>query len=139
MERIVNEALREARCGDWPAVRARVGALRELIEHAQRSVETLDAAAPELDPEGCIAELEDLAALLAAGAKPPPEMDLRGLQPPEPIVRIFEALERAPDEPLRAVLPHEPVPLYALLAERGFRYSGTQRSDGGFELLIERA
>jgi uncharacterized protein (DUF2249 family) len=136
MERIVNEALREARCGDWPAVRARVGALRELIEHAQRSVETLDAAAPELDPEGCIAELEDLAALLAAGAKPPPEMDLRGLQPPEPIVRIFDALERG--GPVRAILPHEPFPLYGLLKERGFVYTGRTRADGGFEVLIRR-
>jgi hypothetical protein len=54
-------------------------------------------------------------------------------------VRIFEALERAPSEPLRAILPHEPVPLYALLRERGFTYSGVQRADGGYELLIERS
>jgi hypothetical protein len=54
------------------------------------------------------------------------------------MVRILEALERAPGAPLRAILPHEPVPLYALLAERGFACSGTQRADGGYELLIER-
>jgi hypothetical protein len=54
-------------------------------------------------------------------------------------VRIFEALERAPREPLRAILPHEPVPLYALLRERGYSYSGTQRPDGGYELLIQRS
>ena len=75
----------------------------------------------------------------AALRAPPAPVDLRGLQPPEPIVRIFEALERAPGEPLRVILPHEPVPLYALLRERGFRYSGTPRADGGFEVLIERA
>jgi uncharacterized protein (DUF2249 family) len=71
--------------------------------------------------------------------RPPAPLDLRGMQPPEPIVRIFEALERDPGEPLRAILPHEPVPLYALLRERGYRYSGTQRPDGGYELLIERS
>ena len=66
-------------------------------------------------------------------------LDLRGLQPPEPIVRIFDALERSPGSPLRAILPHEPVPLYALLRERGFRCAGTPRADGGFDLLIERS
>ena len=53
-------------------------------------------------------------------------------------MRIFAALERSPGEPLRAILPHEPVPLYALLRDRGFRYSGETRPDGGFELLIEK-
>ena len=82
---------------------------------------------------------ECLDALRAWRRRLPAPLDLRGLQPPEPIVRIFEALERAPDEPLRAILPHEPVPLYALLRERGYAYSGEQRADGGFELLIERS
>ncbi|MBI1943651.1 MAG: DUF2249 domain-containing protein [Betaproteobacteria bacterium] len=66
-------------------------------------------------------------------------LDLRGLQPPEPIVRIFEALERAPGDPLRAILPHEPVPLYGLLRERGFQCRGGPRADGGYEVLIERS
>ena len=79
------------------------------------------------------------AAAAEFGAEPsPPALDLRGLQPPEPIVRIFAALERAPDEPLRAILPHEPVPLYALLRDRGFRCAGETRPDGGYDLLIEK-
>ena len=138
-----------------------------LKQHAtlRMMLDTLNAAAPQHDPEGCMAELEALTAFqdehhaceLAACypqsdrmAAPPPAppplapasaspMDLRGLQPPEPIVRIFEALERAPGTPLRAILPHEPVPLYGLLRERGFAYTGTARADGGFEVLIERA
>ena len=82
---------------------------------------------------------EGLSATPGLSAKPiPVALDLRGLQPPEPIVRIFAALDRSPGEPLRAILPHEPVPLYALLRDRGFRYSGETRPDGGFELLIER-
>lgn len=143
-------------------------ALRGEHERLRRQLETLGAAAPEYDPEGCIGELEELHVfvrqhherelrlcypaserLLASdahfsakpgfGAKPiPVALDLRGLQPPEPIVRIFAALERSPGEPLRAILPHEPVPLYALLRDRGLRYSGETRPDGGFELLIEK-
>jgi hypothetical protein len=139
-----------------------------LDQHARlrTMLDTLAAAAPQYDPEGCIAELEALAAFQRehharesaacypqsdrmsapppappplSTATPPSPMDLRGLQPPEPIVRIFEALERAPRTPLRAILPHEPVPLYGLLRERGFAYTGTPRADGGFEVLIEPA
>ena len=64
-------------------------------------------------------------------------IDLRGLTPPEPMLRIFQALERTPGAPLRVVLPHEPFPLYALLRERGYSCAGAARPDGGFELLIE--
>lgn len=138
---------------------AAVKALQE--DHAQlrRHLETLGAAAPEQDPAGCIAELRELAALLRShhaaemaldpqyALRPGPRlvlhepaaMDLRGLQPPEPMVRIFQALERSPDAPLRVILPHEPVPLYALLRERGYSCTGAPRPDGGFEILIEAA
>lgn len=138
-----------------------LGALRD--EHAQfrSQLDALQAAAPQFDPEGCIGELEllavfqrahhdremsvsyahadgvELPAPPAVSEEGPAAMDLRGLQPPEPMVRIFQALERAPREPLRVILPHEPVPLYSLLRERGFRYSGGPRGDGGFEVLIE--
>jgi hypothetical protein len=134
--------------------------LRDEHAHFRMQLETLGAAAPEHDPEGCIGELELLIAFQRAhherevalcyahaerlGVAPPPRvvplaapLDLRGLQPPEPIVRIFDALERAPFAPVRAILPHEPLPLYSLLRERGFAYSGRARDDGGFEILIE--
>ena len=83
-------------------------------------------------------------ALDAAPARPVapvplPALDLRGLEPPQPIVRIFEALKRAPGEPLCVVLPHEPHPLYNLLREHGFEWSGAPRADGGFELTIRSA
>jgi len=153
LEQQLGEVIECARRGDWGGYRACLDALREALAEdprpeahvlVQRHLDTLSAASPRHDPEGCTAELEALAAALRGrGLKRararPPALDLRGLQPPEPIVRIFEALERAPDEPLRAILPHEPVPLYALLRERGYAYSGEQRADGGFELLIERA
>lgn len=137
---------------------AAVDGLRAQHAQIRRHLEMLGAAAPEQDPQGCVGALEGLGALVEAhhaaemsldpqyAARPiprlafggPPPMDLRGLQPPEPIVRILEALERGPGAPLRAILPHEPVPLYALLRERGFRCAGETRADGGYELLIER-
>ena len=152
---LIEAALAAARAADWAGFRVRFAALRDACagpveqdEDLRQRFDTLGAAAPQYDPEGCVAAFEALAAALRdrhAGAlrawRPQPDspaLDLRGLQPPEPIVRIFEALERAPGAPLRAILPHEPVPLYALLAERGFACSGTQRADGGYELLIER-
>lgn len=133
-------------------------AVRELrAEHAglRRQLEMLGAAAPEQDPGGCLAEIGELGSLMrshhaaemaldpqyATRAIPPlrlsepAPMDLRGLQPPEPIVRIFQALERD-GAPLRVILPHEPVPLYNLLQQRGYAYAGSPRSDGGFEVLI---
>jgi len=153
---LIEAALSAARASDWAAYRALFAQLREgcaaLIEQHEdlrQRFDTLGAAAPQHDPEGCVAAFTELAALLREQhasalrkwrAPPAPRaLDLRGLQPPEPIVRIFAALEHAPGAPLRAILPHEPVPLYALLRERGFSWSGAQRADGAFELLIERS
>ncbi|MEW6688517.1 MAG: DUF2249 domain-containing protein [Pseudomonadota bacterium] len=146
--------MRTARARQWPAYRMQFAALREALE-AQLApgeedlrirLDVLHAATPDQDPEGYLAELEQLAQLLAERgllelevAERRPALDLRGLQPPEPITRILAALEHAPGEPLRAILPHEPVPLYRLLRERGFSCSGAPRADGGFEVLIERA
>ena len=151
---LIDSALKAARAGDWAGYRLRFAELRagcaaliERHEVLRQQFETLGAAAPQYDPEGCVAAFESLAEMLGTRyaaelrgvrAQAPAPLDLRGLQPPEPIVRIFEALERSPSGPLRAILPHEPVPLYALLRERGYSYSGKQRADGGFELLIER-
>jgi iron-sulfur cluster repair protein YtfE (RIC family) len=131
-------------------------------------LDTLVSVSPRHDPEGCRTEFDTLALLFRQhrareeevmypaiertlgsaklpaakrmrAAEEPGAMDLRGLEPPQPMVKIFEALERSPGTPLRAILPHEPVPLYNLLREHGFKYRGSYRADGGFELVIERA
>jgi len=145
---LLEQALNAARHRDWVAYRSRFAELRDALragadEELRARLDILNAAAPEHDPEGCVAELESLAPLVAVrparmtAAEIP--LDLRGLEAPQPIVRILERLERAPREPLRVILPHEPLPLYALLRERGYRYSGAARADGGFEVLIEAA
>lgn len=148
---LIGAARDAALAGDWAAFRRSFAALREGCAERiaadvalRRRFDALGAAAPQYDPEGCLAEFEALAEALGGEALAVPgeaavrTLELRGLQPPEPIVRILAALEREPDEPLCAILPHEPVPLYALLSERGFAWRGTQRADGGYELWIER-
>lgn len=146
---LLDETLRLARAARWPAYRLRFSALRDALgqdadDELRTRLDMLGAASPEHDPKGYLGEFEQLVELLgekgltaSAAPAPAPAMDLRGLQPPEPIVRILQALECAPREPLRVILPHEPVPLYGLLRERGFSYSGADRPDGGYELLIE--
>jgi hypothetical protein len=68
---LIEAGLRAARARDWPAYRARLQDLREawaaLIEQdedVRQRFETLGAAAPQYDPEGCIAAFEALCALL---------------------------------------------------------------------------
>jgi hypothetical protein len=151
---LLTETLAAARSRRWPVHRLHFAALRDALceqlapgeEDLRIRLDTLNSAAPGADPDGYLAELDQLAALLRERGVPEGEvaarfatLDLRGLQPPEPIVRIFDALERAPGAPLRAILPHEPVPLYGLLRDRGFTCTGAPRADGAFEILIERS
>ena len=157
VEQRLEAAMECARRADWPGYAGAFGAARDaLLGHSayaedaalQRHLDTLCAAAPQHDPEGCVREIEALVQVLrerhAGQAVALPDyavgapVDLRGLQPPEPIWRILDALERAPRTPLRVILPHEPLPLYGLLRERGFTVSGASRPDGSFDLLIER-
>lgn len=70
----------------------------------------------------------------------PLEVDARGLEPPQPLVRILEAVATLPDgATLRARTDRRPMHLYALLAERGYRAETLEQSDGSFLTLIRRA
>jgi TusA-related sulfurtransferase len=70
----------------------------------------------------------------------PLEVDARGLEPPQPLVRILEAVATLPDgATLRAHTDRRPMHLYALLAERGYRAETLEQSDGSFLTLIRRA
>ena len=72
----------------------------------------------------------------------PPEgervLDLRGLEPPEPLMRVFAALDAAPHQPLRARFPREPFPLYTMLQAGGWTHRTVAREDGSFEIMISR-
>lgn len=66
-------------------------------------------------------------------------LDLRGLTPPEPMVRILSALAALdPGGELDAILPHAPVPLYGLLEERGAAWETVSDEPGRFVLRVRR-
>ena len=66
----------------------------------------------------------------------PQPVDLRGLDPPEPLVRILAAIEGSPG-PLEFWLSREPYPLYALLSAAGWRHE-VRRADDGVILKVTR-
>jgi uncharacterized protein (DUF2249 family) len=64
-------------------------------------------------------------------------LDVRGLEPPEPLERVLEALDLVtPGKRLRMLIDREPVPLYRILERNGYRYLATQRDPGTFEIDI---
>ncbi len=66
-------------------------------------------------------------------------LDVCGLEPPEPLEQIMDALARlAPDQCLCVLIDREPYPLYSILADRNFIYRPTMRADYRYEILIWR-
>jgi hypothetical protein len=70
-------------------------------------------------------------------ADPPDETsDLRGLDPPEPLLRILERIDSGAG-PHVFLLAREPLPLYPLLAAARWRHS-TRIDERGYVLTIYR-
>ena len=66
-------------------------------------------------------------------------LDNRGLEPPQPMMRILEALETLQDDAtLLAINEREPLFLYPELAARGYRYETTPHPDGSYHITIGR-
>ncbi|APV52050.1 hypothetical protein BWI17_21685 [Betaproteobacteria bacterium GR16-43] len=63
-------------------------------------------------------------------------IDLRGLEPPEPIVRVFDTIAQGPG-PHVFLLPRSPAPLYTMLRREGWRYSECLGTEG-FEVTVWR-
>ena len=64
-------------------------------------------------------------------------LDVGGMQPPEPMVRILEALDTlGPDESLRVLIDREPVPLYSILARNGYRHRTAALPNLRYEVMI---
>ena len=96
----------------------------------------------------------DLASLSAAPASSPPpqsskprscsgplvlDVDARGLEPPQPLVKILEALATLPKgAQLRAYTDRRPMHLYAQLDERGFVGESEEQKDGSFVTHVHR-
>ncbi|MDP5273021.1 DUF2249 domain-containing protein [Chengkuizengella axinellae] len=63
----------------------------------------------------------------------------RGLEPPQPMVRILQALEELKDgEELIAINDRQPMFLYAELNERGFDYETISQDDGSYKIIIQK-
>ncbi len=66
-------------------------------------------------------------------------VDARGLEPPQPMQRILEALATLPEgATLRARTDRRPMLLYPKLEERGYRYETREADDDGYETRIWR-
>ncbi len=69
--------------------------------------------------------------------KPRVEVDVRGLMPPEPMIRIFEELNSLPPGGVIFVHHHrEPVMLYDKLRERGYEGVTRKLGDSDYKVLI---
>lgn len=84
-----------------------------------------------------------LGALLLALNPPPPAkgspdgvLDVRGLEPPQPMLRVLEALDAVDD--LEVWLDRRPVFLYPQLEDRGFEHETSEPAPGLVRVLIRR-
>jgi uncharacterized protein (DUF2249 family) len=65
------------------------------------------------------------------------EVDARGLEPPQPLVTILEALATLPaGSVLRALTDRRPLHLYPQLEDRGFTGTTEELADGSFVTFI---
>jgi len=75
----------------------------------------------------------------ACSGPPVLEVDARGLEPPQPLVKILEALATLPaGARLRARTDRRPMHLYAQLEERGFVGETEEQKDGSFVTYVCR-
>lgn len=69
--------------------------------------------------------------------EPDIKLDVCGLEPPEPMERVLEALSHLnKDQRLCMLIDREPRPLYRILANNGYLHSTHARPDYLYEILI---
>ena len=67
------------------------------------------------------------------------DLDARGLEPPQPMVRILEVLAELPEgATLRALTDRQPLHLFDQLEARGFSGESEESSTGGYVTVISR-
>lgn len=67
------------------------------------------------------------------------DIDVCGLEPPEPLERVLDALSRLqPGQQLCMLIDREPRPLYGILERNGYSYEATLREDYLYEILIRQ-
>lgn len=98
-------------------------------------------AAPAARPAGATAAPTTAVRAPSAGTvKNVQEIDVRGFEPPEPLVRILDALESLPAGfTLRATTDREPCHLFGEAEQRGFRHDCHEQPDGSWITALTRA
>jgi uncharacterized protein (DUF2249 family) len=70
-------------------------------------------------------------------ANTPVQLDVRGLEPPLPMLRVLEAIDAlAPGQHLEVLHDRRPVFLYPQLEERGFRHTTDEPEPGLVRIAI---
>ncbi|HYC43601.1 MAG TPA: DUF2249 domain-containing protein [Noviherbaspirillum sp.] len=65
------------------------------------------------------------------------DIDVCGLEPPEPMERVLDSLGRLqPGQRLRVLIPREPFPLYGILDRNGYLHETKSREDFLYEVVI---
>ena len=65
------------------------------------------------------------------------ELDVRGLEPPEPLVRVLAALDTLPPgSSLLLKIDCRPTPLYRILERNGYLYDEKPGGESLFEITI---
>lgn len=66
-------------------------------------------------------------------------LDVCGLEPPEPLERVLQALaDMQQGEQVRMLIDREPRPLYRILEQNQYAYTVTPRNDYLFEIVIRQ-
>lgn len=67
------------------------------------------------------------------------ELDVRGLEAPEPLERVLSALDRlGADDELRVKIDCRPVPLFRILERNGYTHEEWPGSDSLLEIAIRK-
>lgn len=120
------------------AVLGRKGLAHRAIHHGEEDWEILFTPDPAPAPAPPRPTPGSHAGDGAGWPEPKQSLDNRGLQPPEPMVRILSALEQlAPGEVIEAWNDREPLLLYPELEARGAEIQ-VSREASGVRLLIRR-
>lgn len=95
---------------------------------------------PPWPPRGNRAAVVSPAAKATKPAADNPEVDARGLEPPEPMLRILSAVEALPaGGVLRARTDRRPIHLLPELEARGVQHESTEQADGSWITTLRRA
>jgi uncharacterized protein (DUF2249 family) len=93
-------------------------------------------------PTGSVAAPRRPSPPAASGAPPPARtvrLDVRGLEPPQPMVRVLELADAlGPDEALEVLHDRRPIFLYPQLDERGLRHETEEPAPGVVRIVIRR-